>query len=407
MSERPRTILFLSHTGRVDGGGETVLLQSVACALRSGYRVAVAAPPGELLSRLGELTPLTFDLPLVPLRRTSSARRAGRMIWAWAATTLRLTRIIRTSCADIVHANSGVAALLASAACTLNRCPFLWHQHDIVPRRRINRLVLGACGRVSRRVLAVSDAVAQSLLCLGIPTGRVTVLHNSVRPEFFQPAPERQPARRSLGLPEEGLVVAMAARLVPYKGHGLLLNAVAAMDRDGPVVTVAIAGAAPEYEAPDIDPFPGHEAALRARADEGDLAGRVVFLGLQPDIRALLAAADVLVAPSDQEPFPLVVLEGMASGIPVLASDSGGHPEAIVDGESGLLFKTGDAADLTEKLSRLLADAGLRQRLPEAGRQRARAEFSEDRFQDCLLRVYDDILSGASRGVNGMNVGAC
>jgi glycosyltransferase involved in cell wall biosynthesis len=326
------------------------------------------------------------------------------MLGGWCATSVRLGRIIRRSNVDLVHANSGVAALLVSVACILTRTPFIWHQHDIVPSRRVNKLVLGLCGRASTSVLAVSKAVAQSLTALGVPAGRVTVLHNAVRPEFFQPLPGKPSARRSLDLPTDGFIVAMAGRLVPYKGHGLLLDAVAALNRGGLEVTAAIAGAAPEYEAPDNDPFPDYSAQLQARGRHDDLAGRVVFLGRQSDIRTVLAAADVLAVPSFLEPFPLVVLEGLASGVPVVASDSGGHPEAIRHGESGLLFKTGDVADLTEKLNQLLIDDGLRRRTSEAGRQRVRAEFSEDRFQERLLRIYDDILSGASRG---LNVGAC
>jgi len=314
------------------------------------------------------------------------------MVAGWLRTTARLGKVLRESGADVVHANSGVAALACCGSCLLLQRPLIWHQHDIVPQRRVNRMVLGTCGRICARVVAVSEGVARSLRAVGLPPERIVVLHNAVRPEFFQPLPDRNPARDELGLPREATIVAMAGRLVPYKGHRLLLEAIARLRSEGIAVRAAIAGDAPRYEAPDVDPFPGYVEELRARAAEPDLAGQVVFLGYQEDVRPVLAAADILAAPSRDEPFPLIVLEALASGAPVVASDSGGHPEAVRDGETGLLFRTGDAGSLAAALHRLITDPDLRHRLGRSGRQAAETAFSETRFNEALAAVYRGVM---------------
>src|SRR5205823_6330017 len=97
--------------------------------------------------------------------------------------------------------------------------------HDIVPRRLINRLVLGWCGRVASVVIPCSQAVADSLLQLGVPPTKIRVVRNSVRPRFSHELPEREPLRRCLGISRETTVLTVIARLVLRKRQDLFLEA--------------------------------------------------------------------------------------------------------------------------------------------------------------------------------------
>lgn len=367
------------------------MAQLIRATRSLGLRVSVAAPSGDLLGELGPACEASYEFEFASLRRTTDVRRVGRMAISWIAGTARLGKIIKDSGASIVYANSGVAALACCGTTNLLRVPLVWHQHDIVPDRLVNRAVLSPCGYASSRVLAVSTAVSSSLERLGLPRGRIEVLHNSVRSEFFERGPDRDHARSVLGLPLDRTVVAMAGRLVPYKGHVVFLDAVGILRSKGVDVDGVIAGGRPQLEGKLADPFPGYIDRLASRADQADVAGHVFFVGRQRDVRGILAAADVLVVPSFDEPFPLIVLEGLAFGVPVVASDSGGHPEAVKAGETGLLFKTGDATSLASCLERVLLDSRLREGLRKRGREDAAERFSEAGLGPRLQQVYGSV----------------
>jgi glycosyltransferase involved in cell wall biosynthesis len=384
-------VLFVSHTGQWGGGAEVVLEQLIEAAKVASYDPEVASPSGPLVHRLKHRCSAIHILPLAPLRRTSNPRTALSLALGWLTGVARLGRVIAKSRPVVIHANSGVAALFAGLPATVMRRPLVWHQHDIVPPRLVNRLVLIPGALMCARVVACSNAVARSLVDLGIPSSKVLVMHNRVRDSFFDPLVSRQDARNALSLPDTTPVVAMAGRLVPYKAHGVLLEAVSILNARGVEVLAAIAGDKPSLGPDDVDPFPTYVEGLRRRAAEPDLAGRVIFLGHQDDVRVLFAAADILIQPSIGEPFPLIVLEGLACGVPVIASASGGHVEAIVDGKTGLLTAPSDAADLSAAILRLLSDSGISKSIAAAGRAYARQHFAESGLGPDLRDLYGSI----------------
>jgi glycosyltransferase involved in cell wall biosynthesis len=390
-SKPQRTILFVSHAGLWSGGAEVVLEQMGRIASDLGFAVAIAAPPAASLDSDVWAGARRFDIPLESLQRTAVPLRALRLMLSWMRTTLCLIGIIRKSQADIVHANSGVSALASCVACALLRRPLIWHQHDIVPARFVNRMVLSPCGHLSARIIAVSGAVARSLFAVGIPPAKIRVVHNAIRTQFLQPLPERQAARAALDVPENAFLVAIVGRVVPYKGHRLLLEAAAELRGVGIDVSIVIAGEPPRYAPGDYDPFPNYRDDLVTRASHPDLAGHVLFLGQVDEIHNVLAAVNVLAVPSENEPFPLVVLEAFAAGVPVVASDSGGHPEAIENEKNGLLFRSGDRDSLVATLRRLVTEPQLASRLAAAGRVAAEQTFSEAAFSAQLAQVYAEV----------------
>jgi glycosyltransferase involved in cell wall biosynthesis len=114
----------------------------------------------------------------------------------------------------------------------------------------------------------------------------------------------------------------------------------------------------------------------------------VHVVGHRAEVPDVLAALDLLVCPSIREPFGMVLVEAMAAGRPVIASDSGGPPEIVEHGESGLLFKTGDAAELAEAVLRLLRDPALAARLATRGRARVAERFTRARYAGEMEALY-------------------
>ncbi len=219
------------------------------------------------------------------------------------------------------------------------------------------------------RWLAVAVHLTRRLVAFGADASRCHTLHLGVD----RPSDAELAALRAEGPPDGPLRVVLAGRLIPVKGHALALHAAARVAAGAPALPFRLAmfGSGPL------------EPELRALARSLGLEERVEFRGTVPSsaLRAELARAALAIQPSVTTPagviegVPNTVLEAMAAGLPVLATRHGGLPEAVADGETGLLADEGDVEGLAGALRRLLEDAELRRRLGSAGRARAAAEF--------------------------------
>jgi glycosyltransferase involved in cell wall biosynthesis len=139
--------------------------------------------------------------------------------------------------------------------------------------------------------------------------------------------------------------------------------------------------------------------ALEAQAARLGIARRVIFTGIRSDVPELLSSVDVAVMPSLNEALSNVLLESMAAGAPLVATRVGGTPEALSDGECGLVVPPGDAAALATGVARLLNDPALAARLGHAARQRIANEFSVDRMVRATEQLYVDLLIRKGRAV--------
>lgn len=188
---------------------------------------------------------------------------------------------------------------------------------------------------------------------------RIRIVHCGIDPARFQPRVTPTEGRPHL---------AFVGRLDPVKGADLLLDALAALRPAHPDLTASFIGDGP------------HGAHIRAHARALGLDGIATFLGAQPEeaVANLLQKSDLLVLPSFAEGVPVVLMEAMATGLPVIASRIAGIPELVRDGENGFLIPAGDTGSLIDAIDRLLADPALRQRMGQAGRATVLADFAID-----------------------------
>ncbi len=232
-------------------------------------------------------------------------------------------------------------------------------------------------GRWADRIVTVSEFVRRRDAGeLYLPPEKMRVVHNGVNLERFAPA-----APPANAVP----VVAYAGQLIPQKGVMTLFRAAADLAARGAnPFRLLVAGEG------------GQGPELRAFAAAHGLAGRVEFFGQIDWVPRLFATADVVVVPSEwEEAFGFVAAEAMACGACVLGSDAGAIPEVL--GPAGMIFRRGDAADLTAKLAALLADAPGRERMRRAARARAVRDFSIGRSVEGFLRVLEGLEEGPAR----------
>jgi glycosyltransferase involved in cell wall biosynthesis len=284
---------------------------------------------------------------------------------------LRVLRSLRRRRIQILHAHDIYSNIFAVPWARLARTPVViasrrWQlavpsRSHVVANRMVSRWATG--------VLANSEAVAQTLRQEdGISASRINVIPNFVGPEAFEPYPEgakRQLFAR-LGIPDGAFVVGVVARLSPAKDHATLLEAVSEPFRKDPGLHLLLVGSGPT------------EDRLAAQASALGLAGRVHFAGTLPNIPNPHSLLDISVLCSVTEGFPNAVIEAMAAGRPVVATAVGGTPEALDDGQEGLLVPPADVPALRQSLQQLIDSVELRQRFGAAGRARAARVYRAD-----------------------------
>lgn len=244
--------------------------------------------------------------------------------------------------------------------------------------------------RIGHRLTAVvvgnSEAVRQAAVRRDSGVARrVRVIHNGVDLAKYASRAERAATRRELGLAETELVVLMVANLISYKGHRDALHAFQASRREVPGLRLLLAGAGPE------------EAALRDLAAELGVEPEVHFLGARTDVPRLMSAADIFLMASHEEGFPNAVLEAMASGMPIVATDVGGVREQFGDATCGLLVAPREPAPMAQAIVRLARDAELRQVLGATARRRAAAEFGWDLAVARHSTLYEELARGGGQ----------
>jgi len=239
----------------------------------------------------------------------------------------------------------------------------------------------------ARAITCVSKAVADNLAKTmpSVSPERLVVVESPVDPERY--VVERDPAvRAELGIPADAPLVLSLGRMIPWKGHDVLVRALA----DVPDVWLLQAGG----------DEPGWRGEIDRLAKEVGMSGRMVCAGARPDVPRLLAASD-LVAHSSKfgrpedgvvEAFGRVIVEGMAAGLPVVATDAGGASEILRGSEAGTLVPPGDAKAMSEAIRAFLFDSEAARRAGRVGREEAASRFSEKVLSEKMLRAYQDLI---------------
>jgi len=234
--------------------------------------------------------------------------------------------------------------------------------------------------RAATQILAISQFVANSLSKSGIPADRIAVVHDGVELPAPCTADVRQRARARWGVAEDQPLIGCVGYLLPGKGQEHLLRAMPAVLQEFPRARVLMVGAGPS------------RLHLEALAREQGIARAVSFTGLLEDLTRVYAALDVFAFPALNEGLGTALLMAMSWGLPVVAVASGGVPEAVEDGTSGLL--AAEPSGLAACILRLLRDPDLAKRLGRAARAATEQCFTADHMVEATLRVYEAALAG-------------
>ena len=376
---RPPVVLQVLPALRA-GGVERGTIEIVRAIADAGGSALVASAGGRMVPLVERAGGRHVTMGLLAKHPVAIWRNAGQ-----------LAGLIRAEAVDLVHARSRAPAWSALLAARRTGVAFVTTWHGVygqnLPLKRHYNSVMAR----GDRVIAISGFVAERIARdYAVEPGRLRTIPRGADTAAFDRDAVRDERvlalARDWNLPEAAAVIMLAGRITPWKGQGLLLDALARLPPDTPDWVCVLVG--PERHGG------GDAARLLAQAGRLGLSHRVRLAGQCDDMPAALALASVVVAPSLRpEPFGRIVVEAQAMGRPVVVAAHGAPMETVQHGVSGYLFAPGDAAALAETLRYVLSlDAEDRDNLAYWARAGVVERYSAERMQRATLAVYDELL---------------
>ena len=378
------SVLVVSTSSLV-WGAERSLLGMAPLLRQAGIELTLTSPSGAFAEAWLASGFAHIDFPVAARAglRASDGSRPGlaalsREVAETVRTARRLARLSKPF--DLIHSNSLWAHLDCALAGRLARRPVVLELHDLV-RAGLGRHVQRTAVGLASCTIAVSRAVGESV---GGRRRNLHVVPQGVDPRRFQPGPADASWRARLSSEPDRPIIGVVGRIDPEKGIRIVLQAMTMLDEPAAQSHLAIVGA------PALDDG-SYERELRSEA-ASLLGNRCRFLGTVDDVPAVLRSLDVLVNASVAEPFGLSVLEAQSCGVPVVGAASGGIPEFVTDGETGLLVTPGRPDALSAGLSRLFGTPGLRERLKSSARDSVLANHTLAKRAERVAALYGSLV---------------
>ena len=372
VSRKPRVMLFTDSF--IHGGTERQFVQVLRQLDRQKYHLFVGCLKrrGPFLAEVEAMGIPIVEFPITSLRR-----------WSTLHWLRKLAGFLRREKVDLVHAFEFYSVVFAVATARLAGVPVV-----LASRRELagDRTFWQQCPiRVACQLSTgiVANSRAAGTCRIGLLPGqskKVALVPNSIDLEEFHPAVSADQVRNQLGVADNTPLVGSLAPLRPEKDLATFLRAAAAVSAVAPEARFLLIGDGSERQ------------KLESLAEDLGLSGRVLFLGDRNDVPDLLAALDVCVLSSLTESFPNAVLEAMAMGRAVVATNVGGIPELVEEGTTGYLVPPGDADAMARRILELLRDPAQRRAMGGAGRARVEREFTPARMKQKLEGLYDRLL---------------
>jgi glycosyltransferase involved in cell wall biosynthesis len=360
------------------GGGEMQMVDLVKRIDRSRFRPIVGC-----LKKVGPL--------LSVLERSQVQVEAfpvkGKLFYPNSLKQIvRLALFIRREKVKILHTQDLYSHLVGVPAAVLAGVPVITNRLDLGHTlNRWHRCALKVLSIGITKAMANSLGVQRMLVdSEKMDPRKIELIYNGVDMDRFQFAAVPSPSPRGSLLPEfrpDDRLIGILANLWPIKGHHILLEAAVRVVAYFPKVRFVLIGMGVQ------------RAELESRARALSIEKHVLFLGSRQDVPDILSCMEISVLPSLGEGFSNAILESMAAGLPMVATDVGGNREAIIDGETGFIVPPGDPDSLADRLIRLLDDPSLGKKMGRAGRQRIENHFTLDRMVRDTERFYDEILA--------------
>lgn len=369
------TVVLVHGIGEI-GGAERELLAYVDHLESFGYSPAVICP---------DRGPLAIELKHRGIPVYWADFPAWRKMWSYPRRkpAVRMLRnLMEELKPSLIHVNDLWWVPQTLRALPAARVPVVAHLRQDLDVSKVAQYELARLDCV----LAVSKQVAGTLEAGGVQRERIRVLHSGLDGRWIVTEVEGAGSgvRQQLGIADQAVVIGTVGNIFPRKGYDIMLRALPEILTAVPDVHYLVLGQGDEE----------HERSLRHLCRDLGLTARVHFLGFERQVRALLDAMNLYVQPSLMEGFGIAVLEAMAREKAVVASRTGGLPDIVVNGETGLLVPPGDIGELAKAVTALLKDPDGRKEMGRKGKLRVMKQFTVEAMMNGLSSVYAGLIQG-------------
>jgi L-malate glycosyltransferase len=387
--------VLLLNTQMAAGGAQKAMLTLARGLNEAGHTVTVVT-----MYDIADYVPLfeaQYGLEIIDLRMKGDNGRYQPIATLFASLRglYRLYRLMRQTQPDVVQTFTHYSNIIGPPIAWLARVPWrVSSQRNLLYGRSqwlltADRLVANAF--FVHKMSAVSDETRQFCIEQGIQAAKLHTIYSGIDAAQYHCAltPEqKRRLRQNLGIGPTAPVILTVARLFPQKGHRYLLEAAPIIREAIPDAHFLLVGEG------DL------QASLTQQINAAGLESYVHLLGARQDIPQLLAISQLFILPSLYEGLPNVLLEALAAGVPVVATDLGGCREIITNGQDGMLVPAGNAAALAQAAITVLQDPRLAASLQQAGRQRVIEDFSIDKSVAAYISLYEQLLGAKTKGGN-------
>ena len=370
------TRILYVHGIEAIGGAERDLIALLKTLDRRKWEPHVVCPgTGPFREQLHTIAVPTYALSLPPWRKPLA-------VFQRRSAVVHLEALVNRLDPAMIHVNDiwwVPHTVRAIASRTSNPVPIVAHVRQEIEPAKVGRYELD---RVEA-VIAISKQVEQSLMAGGVSVKNVRIVYSGIDISEGQLTHDDQAIRQMIGLPNGAVLLGTVANLFPRKGYEVMLRALPAILRAVPTVHYVIVGSDDH----------NYADRLKRLAHELKVADRVHIVGFQDPVQPFLAALDLYVHPALMEGFGIAVVEAMAMGKAVVATTTGGLPEVVAQGETGLLVPPGDVESLAATVVSLLEDRARREQMGICGRARAQERFSLDASVAHVEQLYGEVLA--------------
>ena len=377
-------VLIVNHTSLMSGAEVTTL--ELLRGPDDGQEYVWASPEGELAAQARALG--AAHVPLVGTAGSlrMSVRDTPRAIAELGAMGVQVRRAAARHRIDLVHAVSMRAGIVAAVSRRLGGPPFLIFQHDVAPGGHVGRAIRSLVDPVAGRLVGCSGHILHTLRREGYRTPGEVVPEPIDLERFATSSADAAAVRESLA-PGPGAVIALIAQITPWKGQDTAIRAMARVRERHPDARLVIIGDVTFASRATRYDNHAYLAELHALVEALGLRDTVSFAGRRGDMPTLMRAIDIMLLPSWEEPFGRVVAEGMAAGVPVIATTVGGPAETITHGRDGLLAPPRDPEAWAQAITRLLDDPAEARRFGETARESSK-RFAVDHFFPAMRAAH-------------------
>jgi glycosyltransferase involved in cell wall biosynthesis len=382
-----KKILFL-YDSTVLGGAERSLLYFVKNLNRKKFCPIVVLPDKGFLFR--QLDSLDIDVRLMEIRRLRKTVNLFKLFnyllhLLRVASQLRL--LINTEGIKIIHANSLSAQIQVNFVRGIKNIPKIWHVRDVFPHYWSIRLSIKYAALHTTKIVAISKAVRDNLVKMGISENKIIVIYNGIDfGEIKKVSHTNETVRRKLKVGGDCCIVGMIGSISHSKGQDIFIQAAYMVLKEFPdTFFVIVGGYFPENQL--------YYHQMRQLVEKLRMKEKVIFLEPVEEIEELICSLDIVVNMSrEREGLGRSILEAMAFGKPVVGTKIGGIPE-LVDQDCGILIDSGNVNELFEKLCFLIKDKDLRVKMGENGKKKIEKSFNIKLKVKELEEVFDLVLA--------------